>query len=573
MAGRLKAVLEGDFRDTVLAPLVQRFGYAARTYRRAFYVGFAALVAIAIGMNALWEAVATDLKSRSLDFAVRARLSSPAPDPQIVILDIDERSLAQLSAAFGRWPWPRSVLAEAIATLEEQGARAIVLNVMMSDADKANPDGDRAFQEVAASAARTVHPMIRLNPANDATSEVRVQDIPGAVLLDPAAMQRRIAVLLPVFAGTHDKLGVANLAVDDDGAVRSHAPWWNEAGFRLPSIAQRAVSMAGLAVESTERITQKGFILNWRNKRGDYRRVSFADAFASMNGEEGFDLASLRDAIVVIGVSAPGIATVKGTAAWPLTDDNVILATAIDDLKHGTHLRTLPLWASSLVSLLFVGAMAWWFYVGVSDTLINRWFGVGQSLFVLLTIGSVSFTNYLVDLSDSFFFGMAFFVVAKLYAIVDHNASRGMPAYAAVSARADRDRMLLIGFSTRRATKADLAGLRDDLERRFGVDDVFLLDNAFGDGHLFDPVCKGWQFLVVLTAQRYIRDEHGAGSVSMLSRGEWTSIGKLMAGRGLRGRLRVAELPTEAGGDPLAVRRVVGEQLIQLSAEMLQARE
>jgi CHASE2 domain-containing sensor protein len=572
MAGRLKAILEGDFRDTVLSPLVQRVGYAARSYRRVFYVGFATLVALAIGLNALWEAVATDLKSRSLDFAVRARLSSPIADPMIVILDVDERSLAQLSEKFGRWPWPRSVLAEAIATLEEKGARAIVLNVMMSDADKANPDGDRAFQEVAASAEHAVFPMIRLNPANDATSDVLVKHIPGAVFLDSAAMERRIAVLLPVFAGTHDKLGVANLEVDDDGAVRRHAPWWNEAGFRLPSIALRAISTAGLKFESTERVVDKGFILNWRNKRGEYRRVSFADAFASMNGEEGFDLETLRDAIVVIGVSAPGIATVKGTAAWPLTDDNVILATAIDDLKHGTHLRTLPLWASSIVSLLFVGAMAWWFYVGVSDSVINRWFGVGQSLFVLLTIGSVSFTNYLVDLSDSFFFGFGFFVVAKLYAIIDHNASRGMPAYAAVSARADRDRMLLIGFSTRQVTKADLAGLRDDLERRVGVDDVFLLDNAFGDGHLFDPVCKGWNFLVVLTAARYIRDEAQAGSVSILSRGEWTSIGDLMGKRGLQGWLRVADLPTEAGDDPLAVQRVVGEQLIQLSAEMLQAR-
>lgn len=572
MAGRLKAILEGDLRDTLLSPVSQRAGYAARSYRRVFYIGFAGLVAGAIGLNALWEAVATDLKSRSLDFAVRVRLSSPSADPGIVILDVDERSLAQLSEKFGRWPWPRSVLAETIATLEEKGASAIVLNVMTSDADKANPEGDRAFQEVAASAEHAVYPMIRLNPANDSKSEVLVKNIPGAVLPDTTAADRRIAVLFPVFPGTHDKLGVANLKVDDDGVIRSYAPWWNEPGFRFPSIAQRAATTAGLKFELTERVIEKGFILNWRNKRDEYRRVSFADAYAAMNGEGDFDLESLRDAIVIIGVSAPGIATVKGTAAWPLTDDNLILATAIDDLKHGTYLRALPLWASSIVSLLFIGALAWWFYVGVSDTLINRWFGVGQSLFVLLTIGSVSFTNYLVDLSDSFFFGFGFFAVAKLYAIIDHNASRGMPAYAAVTASADRDRMLLIGFSTRQVTKADLAGLRDDLERKLGVDNVFLLDNAFGDGHLFDPVCKGWHFLVVLTAASNIRAEPEVGSVSIKLRDEWTSISDLMKKRGMSGMLRLADLPTDAGEDPLALQRVVGEQLIQLSAEMLRAR-
>src|SRR5687767_4614133 len=70
------------------------------------------------------------------DAMVRARLWAAPPDPRIVIVDIDEASLARMSPEFGRWPWPRDTLATVLDHVESQQPAAIVWDVVFSDPDK-----------------------------------------------------------------------------------------------------------------------------------------------------------------------------------------------------------------------------------------------------------------------------------------------------------------------------------------------------------------------------------------------------------------------------------------------------
>ena len=51
------------------------------------------------------------LARSTYDAMVRARLVSAPADPRIVIVDIDEASLARMGKEFVRWPWPRDTLA------------------------------------------------------------------------------------------------------------------------------------------------------------------------------------------------------------------------------------------------------------------------------------------------------------------------------------------------------------------------------------------------------------------------------------------------------------------------------
>ncbi|WP_225984705.1 CHASE2 domain-containing protein [Noviherbaspirillum aerium] len=65
-------------------------------------------------------------------YDMRMRLEKPELDPRIVIVDIDERSLAEV----GRWPWSRDTVARLIDRLEEKyHARAIAFDVIFSEAD------------------------------------------------------------------------------------------------------------------------------------------------------------------------------------------------------------------------------------------------------------------------------------------------------------------------------------------------------------------------------------------------------------------------------------------------------
>ena len=90
----------------------------------------------------------------SYDAMVRARIVVAAPDPRIVIVDIDEASLARMGKEFGRWPWPRDTLATVLDHVEKQQPAAIVWDIVFSDADRLSPGGDAAFN---AAAARSKH--------------------------------------------------------------------------------------------------------------------------------------------------------------------------------------------------------------------------------------------------------------------------------------------------------------------------------------------------------------------------------------------------------------------------------
>ena len=53
----------------------------------------------------------------------------------MVIVDIDEASLQ----ALGQWPWPRTLLAELVARLQQAGAAAIAFDVIMAEPDRMSP--------------------------------------------------------------------------------------------------------------------------------------------------------------------------------------------------------------------------------------------------------------------------------------------------------------------------------------------------------------------------------------------------------------------------------------------------
>ena len=67
------------------------------------------------------------------DWLTRSLPQHPAP-AQITLVDIDERSLAEL----GPWPWPRPVMARLMQSLRERGARLQVWDVFFADSAQGN---------------------------------------------------------------------------------------------------------------------------------------------------------------------------------------------------------------------------------------------------------------------------------------------------------------------------------------------------------------------------------------------------------------------------------------------------
>ena len=132
---------------------------------------FAAFAAAALGLSAL-EVFQLHgfqpLEHRLLDAFVRWHAARLAPDPDIVVVDIDERSLARMQEPAGRFPWPRVVYAELLEGLMAQKPRAVVFDLMFSEADKFRPESDHAFIEAALPHRNVFFPMLRLDPRDDA---------------------------------------------------------------------------------------------------------------------------------------------------------------------------------------------------------------------------------------------------------------------------------------------------------------------------------------------------------------------------------------------------------------------
>lgn len=73
-----------------------------------------------------------------------ALLNGRPADPGLIIVAIDDRSLAEL----GRWPWPRARHAELLRVLAPMAPRAVVYDVLFTEPDRADPDLAKAMTDL-----------------------------------------------------------------------------------------------------------------------------------------------------------------------------------------------------------------------------------------------------------------------------------------------------------------------------------------------------------------------------------------------------------------------------------------
>lgn len=430
----------------------------------------------------------------SHDVILKSRWAGPAASKSIIILDIDERSLAKLAPEHGRWPWPRSVLADGVDRLSQAGAKAILFNVLLTDADKFNPDADSAMEAVAAMTPNVAYPMIRLNPSNDDMSQLKVSDLLKLTGDPQIGEDKTVAVLLPMFEPMQSHVGIANQKTDADGIVRRYAVKWTDSRLTMPSIVSRTITAGGTEIANVpDTIT-----LNWRNKSANhYKRVSFADFVQSDPKDP--KLLAFKDAYVILGVSAPGLGMTKPTAVSSLEDDNEILATALDDVLNDTHIRVMPSWLVLLLELAAIWALIW---IGLGHSLnplLNKLFLLVQSGSATITMASASYTNYLIDLSSVMAFGFAVFSALKLVKSLDHGWSRAKPGLRTSVNALPGGHVLLIGYRDSKVTSIDSTQLQRFLESRVGLSRVIRVDDLFGGESFARKACDDYscQFCLV----------------------------------------------------------------------------
>jgi adenylate cyclase len=382
--------------------------------RRRFRLIAALLLALALG-HAL-GLLRLPLLQR-LDLALtdlRVRLSAPASvDPRIVVVEIDERALANQ----GHWPWRRTLLATLIDKLAGAGgARLVALDLVLAE-----PDGganlaalDRLTQALPAALARQgalQAALQALRPALDddallAATVARWPVVLGFHLSNDAAATR-LGALPPPWAddatlGGHAAAwtdwrghggnlaplqraarlggGHLNAEIDADGLLRRVPLLARHDGGVQPALAL-AVARADMALPGNSTATSwqlvpatpplralrlrhgaqqlqvpagaDAMVLLPYRSSGAIQRLSADDVLADR-----LSAGALRDKLVLLGVSVPGLVDLHSTPVEAAMTGTLVQAHLLSGLLDG-RLRVLPA-DSALIeatSLLTIGAL------------------------------------------------------------------------------------------------------------------------------------------------------------------------------------------------------------------------
>jgi signal transduction histidine kinase/CheY-like chemotaxis protein len=156
----------------------------------------------------------------------------------ILAVDVDEESIRKLQPEIGAWPYPRDVYARAARFLINNGARAIVFDILFAEPRR----GDDAL--AGALDRRSVLAAAALSQATDQPREYIEQARRAALFRTPAKrvipVQTWPDLTLPIAKLTQSSgagTGVISIVADADGVVR-RIPLLHEAyGAVLPSLA------------------------------------------------------------------------------------------------------------------------------------------------------------------------------------------------------------------------------------------------------------------------------------------------------------------------------------------------
>ncbi|MDO9064849.1 MAG: CHASE2 domain-containing protein [Sulfuricella sp.] len=394
----------------------------AKKWKHGFYLYLAGIFTVLIAADALYLHLTADMKQAAFDMMVRYRVVVPKPDPDIVIVDINEASLAAMAKDYGRWPWPRQVLGEFVEQIEKQRPKAIVFDILFSDPDVYNPDSDAYFDSAIAATGNTFFPMLRLDPADDALSRIKPAMIPGVVALgNEAQRDATVAMVLPHFKAALEggRLGLHNIYPDADGIVRQYPVYRDDYGWKTPSLPLRIAQQLRFPLPEAQRV-----LLNWRGRPFTYRSVSFSDVFADLASKnKQRPPGEFTGKIVIIGSTAPSLFDIKPTPLSRMHPGVEILATAIDNFKHGDYLRfpDAPI-AYLLLTLAIVWATAWGFYRNIGQDKFDRLFGASQFILLAISYASINFTTTYINLTGPVTLGLAYFTLARLYAFATGRA-------------------------------------------------------------------------------------------------------------------------------------------------------
>jgi adenylate cyclase len=321
------------------------------------------------------------LELKTVDARFRLLGDQGVASNDIVLVAIDDASLKTLEPAVGRWPWPRDTHALLVDYLERAGARLVVFDLLLTERDAEQPQGDAELAEATTRSGSVIHSLYLGNQDTGPTDPELLErfSLPLVGEFDTFADAE---LPLPAIARHARGLGHVTAILDADGPWRRYLLLAGHEGRLVPSLALATVlaarDLAPDAVSAGRRLVRLGEVeipldRDWRlpiwfnGGPGTYEKISYGKLFFSelqiREGQvPGVDPRRFADKIVIVGISAAGLHEVFTTPFSGGAGDRAsvlgkmhgfeIHAHVLDALLHDRFLRQAPTWQTLGLVLL-----------------------------------------------------------------------------------------------------------------------------------------------------------------------------------------------------------------------------
>lgn len=296
------------------------------------------------------------LDNRLGDFLLTQEAAHRQPPADIVIVAIDQKSLEDqaLAEAAGAWPWPRAIHGELIDGLQPFQPRAIAFDIFFNEADRFRPESDAVLRDTALHYDNLFFPSLLLNDGRGAP----LSALPASFGAHPSARaqaQAQAPLLVPLVLDMKNwQGGLANFEAEkSDHSGRFARLQHTIAGWQLPSFAASLARFSGSALPAQERVR-----LHWYGRPP--RTISYSTLFHDLGREKPQLAPQLKNAIVIIGPTAPGLNDFRPTPVHALMPGTEIITTAVANLRTHDWLRDAP--ARWPLSLLLIATLVWAFW-------------------------------------------------------------------------------------------------------------------------------------------------------------------------------------------------------------------
>jgi adenylate cyclase len=295
------------------------------------------LLGTLVGVKQINGAASALDRVENLTLDWRFLLAGPRPAPEgVVIVAIDDRTLSET----GGNSLPRESVARIVRALADAHPRAVALDIAFLD-PKA-PEADAALAEALKSVNGVVGAIGLFGGGRHSGGEPRLSEL--ALAPQPSD------VLWPTDAVRDAaQVGLANVSTDASGVPRYIPMIYQIPDGVIPSFALAAASAAlgaepvigpdriELAGRTTKMDLGYHMPVRYYGPAGSFRRISAADVLRGR-----LDPESVRDHIVVVGITATGLGDTFATPFDRVAPGAEVFATAIGNLVSGQSLARTP---------------------------------------------------------------------------------------------------------------------------------------------------------------------------------------------------------------------------------------